>query len=599
MKNFIVLWLVLVLATLSGAQAQNRAGALAAAAAPGQVPTPAAATPQLTIPPGAGAPRPTAPAQPGQQQQQQEQLRVVADPATNSLIIYGTVQEFQNIKSILKELDIVPRQVLMDVMVVEVTLTDSESFGITYEIMRGNNTIFNRTFPSTGAVVNPLTPPLTDSGGAIITALTGFPPGMSGIIGRSNVIRAFINALAAQNRIRTLASPSVLATDNRPARIQVGSEIPVLSSTSQSTIANSQVINSVQYRNTGVILTIIPQVNAQGLVNLQVKQEVSDVGADSFGQTNSPSFTTRDAETTAVVQDGETMAIGGIIADRKTRDRSGIPYLMDLPVLGRFFGTTSDNAIRTELIILITPHVVRNKQEARDVTADFKTGLEKVREELERIQKDKARLLPPRRLPPLPDPNQYYQYDQQQPAPTNPPVGPRTSLPPAVENVTVLSNDPITRRMMPPMVVPQESMPISLAQTQPMATQSNNPTSQSAPPALAAPPAYILSFAPASPVPASAAPAVPVSPAQRQTPADARRIWTVQVAALGEKGAAESLAQKLRRLGYDAYVRVVKSDNKTWHRVRIGQLENQKDAADLRNILSSTKEHKDAYIAPY
>jgi general secretion pathway protein D len=145
----------------------------------------------------------------------------------------------------------------MDVMVVEVTLTDSESFGITYEIMRGNNTIFNRTFPSTGAVVNPLTPPLTDSGGAIITALTGFPPGMSGIIGRSNVIRAFINALAAQNRIRTLASPSVLATDNRPARIQVGSEIPVLSSTSQSTIANSQ--ESTVYNTTRSHLTIIPQ----------------------------------------------------------------------------------------------------------------------------------------------------------------------------------------------------------------------------------------------------------------------------------------------------------------------------------------------------
>ena len=592
MKKYIALWLVLIVTSISGAQAQNRAGAFAAAAAPGQVPVPVAATPQPAAPPAPVIPRPATPGQPGQQQQQ-EQLRVVADPATNSLIIYGTAQEYQNVKNILKELDAIPRQVLIEAMILQIDLKDSEDFGVDYEIFRkSRQTIFGKTFGSNAAI--------TSLGKLFPTApYFGGVNGLSAIVG-DDTVSAMIRAAATDSRIKLLSSPSVIASDNRPARIQVGSEEPVATGSIQQAVGGVAQSTTIQYRNTGRILTIIPQVNTQGLVNLQIKAEVSARGEDvTVGQDKYPAFNTQDAETTAVVQDGETLVIGGLIGDLKRKGRVGVPYLMDIPVIGRFFGTTSEESNRTELIMLITPRVIRNRSDSRLVTADFKAGLEKVRDELERIAKDRARLLPPRPLPPLPDPNQYYQNDQPPPAPANPPVGPRTSLPPAVESVTVLSNDPITRRMMPPMAVPQEPIPVSLAQTQPAAEQPYHQPSQSAAPALPAPPAYILSFAPASPVAAPAAPAVPVSPAQRPKPAEGRRIWTVQVAAVGEMGAAESLAQKLRRLGYDAYGRVAKSDNKTWHRVRVGQLENQKDAADLRNLLSATKEHKDAYIALY
>jgi Flp pilus assembly secretin CpaC len=600
MKSYITIFFFLIAVNFSGAQAQNRAGAFAAAATPGQVPVPAAAPPQLTIPLTPGVPRPATLAQPSQQQQ--EQLRVVADPSTNSLIIYGTAQEYQNVKNILKELDAIPRQVLLDVMVAEVTLTDDESFGVAYELFRGPNSIFGQTFLSTGAIGGVIPAPSKDSLGNIITtAITGFPPGISGIIGRTNTIRAFINALASQNRIKALASPSVLATDNRPARIQVGSEIPILTGQTSTFTGTSTPLtsNAIQYRNTGVILTVIPQINSQGLVNLQLKQEVSDVGSPDFGSTGSPSFTTRDAETNAVVQDGDTLAIGGIIGERKTRDRSGVPYLMDLPVFGRFFGTTADHSTRTELVILITPHVIRNKDESQFVTQDLKNKLSDVKNELERVARERAKSQQPAPPPPLPDPNQYYQHDQQQPAPANPPAGSRTSLPSAVGNVMMFTNDPNAGRIMPPIAVQQESNPGSLAQTQPVAMQSYSPPSQSAAPALPASPAYIMSFKPAPAVAAPAAPAVPASMANSQKSTTPRRFWTVQVAAIGESSAAESLAQNLRRLGYDAYVRVIKTDNKTWHRVRVGQLENQKDAADLRKTLSSDKEHKDAFIVRY
>src|SRR4029077_9505004 len=300
----------------------------------------------------------------------------------------------------LKDLDITPRQVLMDVLVLEVTLSNTESLGVVYQIFGGQHTILGNIFPAQGAVVNPIQPSSTLAN-LVANLATGFPAGIRGIAGRGNAIRAFINALATDNRVRALASPSILATDNRPARIQVGSEIPIF--TGQTSIftgtATPLTSNAIQYRNTGVILTIIPQVNSQGLVNLQVKQEVSSVGVPNFGSTGSPSFTTRDAETTAVVQDGDTLAIGGIIQDQKTRTRSGIPYLMDLPAVGRFFESTQDTTDRTELVILITPHVVRNRAESRDVTEDLKGRLSDVRNELERLEKDRPG---PKGMPPPP-----------------------------------------------------------------------------------------------------------------------------------------------------------------------------------------------------
>ena len=593
MKKITAVFLVLVLVSFSGAQAQNRPGAFAAPAAPGQVPTPAAPAPPVTTPsPGLGVPpRPAGQAQPGQQQQQQqEQLRIVADPATNSLVVYGTVQEYQNVKNILKELDAIPRQVLIEAMILQIDLRDSEDFGVDYELFRkSRQTIFGQTFGSNAAIKT-------------LGKLFPVPPaflgaaGLSAIVG-DDTVSAMIRAAALNSRIKILSSPSVIASDNRPARIQVGSEEPIPTGTLQAatgSVATLSQSTTIQYRNTGRILTIIPQVNSRGLVNLQIKAEVSARGDDvKVGQDTFPAFNTQDAETTAVVQDGETLVIGGLIGERKSKGRSGIPYLMDIPVIGRFFATTSDATDRTELIMLITPRVIRNRDEAKIVTSDFKAGLEKVRAELEQLMQDRERLLPPRPLPPLPDPNQYYQYDQQQPAPVTPPVGPRAALPAFIGNVTLLSNDPLTGRMMPPMAVPQASEPVGLAQNYQIAAPANTQPKQSAGPL---PPEQVLSFIQAAPL---AAPAVPVTLVEQQKPAAARRTWTVQVAAIAESGPAESLAQKLRRLGYNAYVRVTHGNNKVWHRVRVGQVENQKDAAELRRTLATQKEYKDAYIAVY
>jgi general secretion pathway protein D len=178
----------------------------------------------------------------------------------------------------------------------------------------------------------------------------------------------------------------VLTADNREASINIGRSIPIITSTQQSTLATANLVNQVQYRDTGVILNILPQVNADGLVNLQVRQEVSDVDNNSFGSSGSPSFILREAETTAVVQDGDSLLIGGIIQETTTRGRSGVPYLMDIPVMGQLFRFENDQVRRVELIILLTPHVVRSRAEALEVTQGYKDRLWDVVDEIERTK---------------------------------------------------------------------------------------------------------------------------------------------------------------------------------------------------------------------
>lgn len=364
-------------------------------AGPPQRPQPGA-TPQPSPSPTPGAFAPQRPAQLGAAptrapgaSPEQPVVKIVADEVTNSLIIQATPPDYRAIREILKKLDIVPRQVLIEVLVAEVSLKNDLKFGIEYEFgrRRGDFTIggpgkldangtpipgsgTSRSFPPRGTLLDTL--PLT------------FPSGLTATILDSNRVKAIINALAEQNRIRVLSSPHILSADNREAYIRVGDEVPIVTQSSVATIgADSPIVRSIQYRNTGVILSVTPQVNSEGLVNMIVSQEVSDVKATT-GVEGSPQFFTRTAETTVVVQNEETLVIGGIIKDTTGQERSGIPYLMDLPIIGRFFRSTSDTSDRTELVVLITPHVVRDRLEARRVTSAFLKKVETIRQRLKK-----------------------------------------------------------------------------------------------------------------------------------------------------------------------------------------------------------------------
>jgi cell division septation protein DedD len=507
------------------------------------------------------------------------------------LIVYGTAQEFQNIKNILKDLDAIPRQVLLDVMVAEVTLSDNQTLGVDYEVARRfPNSIFGQKFGSAGAI---------RTLGELFPTNNTFGGGVSGIFGGKD-IRAFINALQSDSRFRVLSTPSILATDNKPARIQVGTEEPIATGTISQAVGGIANSTSIQYRNTGRIVTIIPQVNSQGLVNLQILAEVSqrreknvEVGQDTF-----PAFDSRIAETTAVVQDGDTLVIGGIITDGKNQTRSGVPYLMDIPVIGRFFRTTTDTNERTELIMMISPRVIRGRDEARNVSEEFKNSLSHLRNELEREARERAKSQPKRPAvepPPMPDPDSLPPVPQS--APSNVAPGRGASMAPLPAYVNAFTNyGPVAGELNMDLLGQRlETQSLRAGDNpssgQPSRDQTPEPASVGETPAQ---PLYVLSIAP-----------VPVEPIRRDasqpkpqpTLPKQNRIWAVQVAALAENNLAESVADRLRKTGYEAYVMTFQSEGKIWHRVRIGRFESQRDAIELQRALVANKQFQRAYVA--
>ncbi|MEW6002270.1 MAG: secretin N-terminal domain-containing protein [Nitrospirota bacterium] len=335
--------------------------AVTAPRAPGQPLQPGAAT-QPQVPAGAEAAEAIV----------SEMTRIFADEVTNSIIILATPEDYEIIADTIKKIDIVPRQVLIEALVVRVQLTDNLSFGFSWSLKTDVNITnikpFDRDINLDGDIkINP--------GGLDTTKLPskGFT-----FVGKDPTgnVRAVLTALAEEAKAKILAAPHVLVSDNREARIQVGSQVPVATSTTTTTAQAGQIpsiTTTIQYKDIGIILKVKPQVNDSGLVSLEIAQEVSSLGTPvslSIG-TSDITIDKTEATTSLVVQDGQTIIIGGLIREDITKSKEGIPLLSKIPIIGNLFGTTTDNMTRSELIILLTPHVMRSPEEAVDVTSGY------------------------------------------------------------------------------------------------------------------------------------------------------------------------------------------------------------------------------------
>lgn len=319
-----------------------------------------------------------------------EVVRIVADEISNSLIILATPRDYDKIREVLVRIDVVPRQVLIEAIIAEIKLDGDLKFGIEYAFATGSieNILGTTGAGGTAGVSASEDGTLSITNGSLLQsgARRAVNIGQSGLfsfITDQDRFVALINAVNTRSRVNILATPHIIAADNREAHILIGEEVPILTSTQQSTLATANIVSSIQYRDTGTILTILPQVNSAGLVNMEIRQEVSDVGTASFGDTSSPSFISRETETTVVVRNRESVLIGGIIDERVERSRNGVPFLMDVPVLGRLFRVDRDKRERTELVILITPYVIRDRNEAQTVTKEFTDRVTRLREMIE------------------------------------------------------------------------------------------------------------------------------------------------------------------------------------------------------------------------
>ena len=294
-------------------------------------------------------------------------LSITADETNNALAILATPQQYGVILAALKKLDAAPLQVLLEAAIAEVTLTDNLKYGVQYFFQ-----------PNTQNQIV-----LSDSATSVITPAF---PGFSYAYSSGNNIKIILDALQSLTHIEVVSSPQVMVLNNQQATLQVGDRVPIVTQQAQQTTSDTApIINSVEYEDTGVILKVTPRVNRGGMVMMDISQEVSQVADTSASPVPSPTIQERKINSSVAVQDGETVVLGGLISDSRTRGKTGIPFLQSIPVLGNLFRDTSNNTTRTELMVMITPHVVDNTQKARKITEELRHRLPNVQAVLERV----------------------------------------------------------------------------------------------------------------------------------------------------------------------------------------------------------------------
>ncbi len=303
--------------------------------------------------------------------------RLVVDEVRNALIFSGSAAEWARYRPLIEQLDVPTREALIEVTVLEVALTDNTSLGV-QGLFSGS--IDNHPF-TIGSLVTSSTGTVTD-------------PGQSSnglnirVFNSSGVLRGALTALATNNRVNVVSNPRLLARSGAEAKILIGDDVPTVTSQSQSTVGSSSVLQSVQYRQTGVVLTVKPIIHAGQRVELEVSQEVSDVNtAAQVAGISSPTISSRKVATQLALLDGATVILGGMIKDRRELGDEGIPVLKDLPLIGQAFRSNKDNRARTELIVLITPYIITGPDDIKAITSAYT-------EHLQQISKDNSINMP-------------------------------------------------------------------------------------------------------------------------------------------------------------------------------------------------------------
>ena len=302
-----------------------------------------------------------------------EEVRIVADTENNALLIWATSQNYERIISTLEKMDVPPRQVLIEATIVEVTLTGNLQYGLQWFF---NNDVGKYTGSGSLGLSTDLT--LKNAFASLSSDQFSYA-----ITDSAGIVKTLLSALASDSKVKVLSSPQVMVVDNQQASIRVGAQQPIPSGTTTTT-SGVTTSGGVEYKDTGVLLEVLPRVNAGGMVNMEIKQEVIDLGplvdVRQVGSVASKerSYLERKVTSKVTVKSGQTLVLGGLIRDNRTEGKSGFPILYKIPVLGALFGSTSEAVDRTELIVLITPRVVENSQEASQVTEEIKRKMQQV-----------------------------------------------------------------------------------------------------------------------------------------------------------------------------------------------------------------------------
>lgn len=292
--------------------------------------------------------------------------RIVPNEENNSLLIYANGEEYEFIREALDKLDQPVAQVLIEATLAEVTPGKDLQYGIDFRAISGDATFAN-------------------NGGGSAVPRSIFPGFSVSLIG--STAQAVLNTLQSKTNVRVLSAPKLMVLNNQTATLQVGDQVPIVVQQAQSVASpGAPIVNSVELRDTGVILKVTPRVNDSGTIILDIIQEVSDVARTTTSGINSPTIQQRRIASTVATRSGQMIALGGLIREGSVKSRSGIPVLSQIPVIGGAFGTHQTSGNRTELIILLTPTVMRTPQQVDEVVGDLLRGLDRVQPLLERAR---------------------------------------------------------------------------------------------------------------------------------------------------------------------------------------------------------------------
>jgi general secretion pathway protein D len=361
------------------------------------------------------------------------QVRFIADETTNAIIVTTTPRQWADIELTIKQLDRMPRQVLIEVLVAEITLTDNTKLGIDWALREGSFRLAQQSINTSTGTTSPITAPSFNLGSLASAAIaTGLPgAGLTAFAFQRDKFFAMLNALAAETRVNVISNPHVMTSENKKAVVNVSQSIPIITgqqapiggvTTSpidptqpgQVTPTNIVINQTVEYRDAGVVLTVTPRIGERGTVALDIKQEVNDIG-DPEPPTGSRRINKREAETSVVLLNNQTLVLAGLITDRRGVADRGLPLLSRIPILGYLFGTKEHTTDKRELILLITPRVVGTALDAARITEEMRRATPDVDEAIRTSPR-----APTSGPPPSPGPIPA-------PAPTAPP----SELPPA------------------------------------------------------------------------------------------------------------------------------------------------------------------------
>jgi len=299
------------------------------------------------------------------------EIKIIPDKTNNLLVIKASKEDYEIIKRLLRKIDVVPRQVLIEVVIAEITLNKALEYGVEW-YLKSNFKIDTKRYQGRA---------IWSHEGAVQASL-GEVTNFTYALFRGEELRGLLMALDSVSQVRILSSPIILATDNKEAYIQVGQEVPVIKQQVVNTSASQpNITSSVEYKDTGIILKVKPHINSSGLVKLQIEQEVSSAQKNFLGL-NSPLISKRKLTTSLVVENNQTILLGGLIDQHREISHSGIPLLKDLPLIGNVFSWKTRSTDRTELLVAITPRVIRNRAEAQKLMKEFNQKIEELKRRL-------------------------------------------------------------------------------------------------------------------------------------------------------------------------------------------------------------------------